>query len=186
MWLYCDLFLFFTGATPYPGMGAREVMRRVRDGYRSAFYVFYTENTNFLSSSHIGISHSENGRPDIKPTYIFISYIPIPLKTKPVKKTYTVKKPISLKTKTYTVKKKKTFSAKNKNLSYTVKNTILTFKTNTYPLPEHNKTYIVIFLYGHALIRNTKICFFHRLERPAHCHPQLYLIIQRYSTVFTV
>ena len=23
-----------TGSTPYPGMGAREVMRRVRDGYR--------------------------------------------------------------------------------------------------------------------------------------------------------
>ena len=28
-----DLF-FFPGSTPYPGMGAREVMRRVRDGYR--------------------------------------------------------------------------------------------------------------------------------------------------------
>ena len=25
---------FRTGSTPYPGMGAREVMRRVRDGYR--------------------------------------------------------------------------------------------------------------------------------------------------------
>ena len=24
----------FSGSTPYPGMGAREVMRRVRDGYR--------------------------------------------------------------------------------------------------------------------------------------------------------
>ena len=26
--------LFILGSTPYPGMGAREVMRRVRDGYR--------------------------------------------------------------------------------------------------------------------------------------------------------
>lgn len=128
MWLYCDLFLFFTGATPYPGMGAREVMRRVRDGYRSAFYVFYTENTNFLSSSHIGISHSENGRPDIKPTYIFISYIPIPLKTKPVKKTYTVKKPISLKTKTYTVKKKKPFLPKIKTFLTLLKTQSLRLK----------------------------------------------------------
>jgi hypothetical protein len=32
------------GATPYPGMGAREVMRRVRDGYRSAqlTYLYFT------------------------------------------------------------------------------------------------------------------------------------------------
>ena len=34
----CKLILFiiytFVGSTPYPGMGAREVMRRVRDGYR--------------------------------------------------------------------------------------------------------------------------------------------------------
>ena len=28
-------FSYFSGSTPYPGMGAREVMRRVRDGYRS-------------------------------------------------------------------------------------------------------------------------------------------------------
>ena len=30
------LFIIYTiaGSTPYPGMGAREVMRRVRDGYR--------------------------------------------------------------------------------------------------------------------------------------------------------
>ena len=27
-------FIFTSGSTPYPGMGAREVMRRVRDGYR--------------------------------------------------------------------------------------------------------------------------------------------------------
>ena len=34
-----EFFIFFhlfksSGSTPYPGMGAREVMRKVRDGYR--------------------------------------------------------------------------------------------------------------------------------------------------------
>ena len=27
-------YIMLLGSTPYPGMGAREVMRRVRDGYR--------------------------------------------------------------------------------------------------------------------------------------------------------
>jgi hypothetical protein len=110
-------------------MGAREVMRRVRDGYRSAFYEFYTENTDCLSSSHIGQYILNYGRPDIKAIFSF----PIPLKTKPVKK------PISLKTKTYTVKNKKKYSVKNKNLSYTVKNTILTFKNKNIPYTVKNE-----------------------------------------------
>ena len=29
-----DIELIVVGSTPYPGMGAREVMRKVRDGYR--------------------------------------------------------------------------------------------------------------------------------------------------------
>ena len=29
-----DIELIVAGSTPYPGMGAREVMRKVRDGYR--------------------------------------------------------------------------------------------------------------------------------------------------------
>ena len=33
-WLMGCWYLLLSGSTPYPGMGAREVMRKVRDGYR--------------------------------------------------------------------------------------------------------------------------------------------------------
>ena len=32
--MQCIISKLLAGSTPYPGMGAREVMRRVRDGYR--------------------------------------------------------------------------------------------------------------------------------------------------------
>ncbi len=69
----CD-FLVFTGATPYPGMGAREVMRRVRDGYRSAFHEFYTDNTDCLSSKHIGQSYSKLWAAAYQ-TYLYFNFL---------------------------------------------------------------------------------------------------------------